>query len=237
MSKSLEIDLTGISVCILMPNYQGEVPMDTMVSMLKTQETLTNMGIPLDFLFERGNALVDSARNNLVAHYLKQSNAKKMFFIDSDMAWTPDDFIRILGFSTIYPSIAATYTTRSDNPHKFFLNVGEENKVVFNEHGLLRVEGLGLGFSCFDRELIEEVSKKARKYKTEEGMIARLFKIGMSKKGKYQGEDISFFKLLKELGYYTWVDLDITLTHIGTKLYKASPREALEKLNYQLEKE
>lgn len=220
-----------------MPNYYGNIPMETMVSMLKTQETLTGMGIPLDFLFERGNALIDSARNNLVAQYLKRSVAQKMFFIDSDMAWTPDDFIRILAFSTIYPSVAATYTTRSDNPHKFFLNVGDDDKFELNEHGLLRVEGLGLGFSCFDRKLIEEASAKARKYKTEEGRIARLFKIGMSKEGKYQGEDISFFKLLKDLGYSTWVDLDITLTHVGTKLYKASPREALEKLNYKLEKE
>lgn len=64
-----------------------------------------------------------------------------------------------------------------------------------------------------------------------------MFKIELNKNGKYSGEDISFFRGLKALGYDTYIDIDITLSHVGIKHYTMNPREALEKTNFILEKE
>lgn len=230
-SKEVEFDLKGLSVLVGIPNYSGYIPIDLARSLLYVEAKLQALGIGFGFLYERGNALMETTRNNLVASFIDKPEFNRLFLIDDDIVFNPDDFIRLLAFSTIYPVVSATYTVRNDAPYKVFLNIDEGKDPEFTEHGLMKVNALGMGFTCLTRDVVETAWNSCTESYNDNGVVKpRLFKMFVNEDGNFVGEDISFFKYLKSLGYQPVVDLDIILSHVGTKFYTAHPRFVLEQV-------
>jgi hypothetical protein len=230
-TKDVEFDVSGLSVLVAIPNYSGYIPIDLARSLLYVEAKLAKLGVGFGLQYERGNALMETTRNNLIYSFIGRPDYNRIFFIDDDIVFDPDDFIRILAFSSVYPVVSATYTVRNDNPYKVFLNMDEDKHPEFNEHGLLKVNALGMGFTCLTREVVENAWNSCTEYYNDEGVTkSRLFKMHVNEDGNFVGEDISFFKYLKSLGYQPLVDLDVILSHVGTKFYTAHPRFILEQV-------
>lgn len=213
-----EFDLSGTSVCIAIPCYSGIVPIETAVALTQTVIQLREFGVKVDICSERENGIITAVRNRLVARYLQESEAEFMFWLDDDIIFTPEDFISILAFSTEKKMVAATYPVRKDEP-KFFLKYHDDGKnPEFDEYGLIKSKGLGLGFTCMHRSLVEEAVKGCETY-TDLGMtIPDVFKMGV-RDGKYWGEDMWFFDHLYKLGHIVYVNPLINLKHVGRKDY------------------
>ena len=88
--------------------------------------------------------------------------------------------------------------------------------------GLVKCKGLGMGFVCMSREVVEAVCKDKPTYKKtkESSSVLEIFRNGVVD-GEYWGEDMNFLYDLYALGYITYVDSDIHLQHVGTKYYDA----------------
>jgi hypothetical protein len=218
--KQLRVDLDGVSVFLAMPVHR-DLPIQTVHSLLETQSTAISVGLRCHIHFEIGCALVEVSRSACVHNFLK-TEYTKMFWIDSDMQWSADDFLRTVAMSTEMKAICGSYPLRSE-PLRFQLNTLGEKTVPMNKWDCIPCESGGLGFSIIDREIIEKLAANAPLSKAPPGNMEgqpmrHIFRCGL-RNGEITGEDILFFDDIRALGYEVWCDPHIHLGHVGSKVY------------------
>jgi hypothetical protein len=228
----IEIDMAGISVMLAMPTHRDLSP-SVVKSIILTTCELKDRNIPFCVQMEAGSSIVHHVRS-MIAHDFLKSDYSRLFWVDSDITWEPDDFLRFLAMSTRMDVVCGAYPAKQDPP--LFL-LGIENRTVeSNEFGCVPLGGVGLGFSCIQRHVIEELAANAPKLKFHnrkepipgifrfdtftEKMTAEDFALGYEAEAR--GEDMAFFTDIRALGYTVWVDPSITLGHIGPKTYTGS---------------
>jgi hypothetical protein len=216
----MKFELAGLSVMICMPTHR-DLPPQTVCSMLETQHELLARGIPFEFQMQVGGSLVHHSRTKC-AHLFLKSECNRLFWIDSDIVWSPQDFCRLLAMSTKMECVSAIYPSKSD-PADFYLRCDDINAPIeANEFGCLPLKGLGLGFTVVHRKVIEELSEKAPKRKINgiDELIPSIFRLD-HEGDEERGEDMAFFSDVRALGYKVHLDPAISLGHIGPKEYRA----------------
>lgn len=211
--------MAGVRVMLAMPTHR-DIPAQTVRALLATQDALLRQGIPFAIEMQCGGSLVHHARTKAAWHFL-QSNYTHLFWVDSDMAWEARDFLRLLAIGTKLECVSAVYPCRAE-PTRFYVAPMDAERVEANEYGCIAVRGLGLGFTCVQRSVIERLAEQAPKLRypdIDEGAVPRLFRCD-EKDGFARGEDIAFFDDIRGLGVQPWLDPSIELGHIGQKEYR-----------------
>jgi hypothetical protein len=227
--RQAEVDLTGVSVCIAIPCYSGTLPIETALALVQTSVKLKEMGIQFDIVSERENGLVTSVRNRLLYRYLTESDSKYLFWLDDDIIFTVDDFIQILAIATKKKMAAASYPTRTDVPVFFIKYINDKTPEFDSDFGLIKSQGVGMGFICMERDIVQEVfdAYEDQEYIDEELKPRDIFKVGVINK-KYWGEDMSFLtELYQKFNHITYVHPWINLKHVGRKDYNAKLMDSL----------
>jgi hypothetical protein len=225
-----QIDLGGVSVMIAMP-VKGAPTLPTTMSLIRTVDELARRGIKYDLVFQvDGN--IEYARSK-AAYEFRKSDYHRLFWIDADMAWTIDDFMRILALSMKMDIIGAPYTARCDPPQFFMgfpaaVGAKEDCEITIegNEWGCIEATGYGAGFFCCSRYAIEKVSGSMEpiKFTLCPDKMPHIFDCDIVN-GEFIGEDMAFFARARNLGIKVWFDPNLTLGHVGSKTYSASFRE------------
>lgn len=225
--KSHKISLDNLSVCIGMPSSRDIHPL-VVKSMFSTQSMCIKRGIPCHLAMIAGNAIIQWARDEVIDMYLK-TDANRLFCIDSDILWEPEDFMRLLALSQKKDIVCGSYPAKKDQP-TFYIRYDESGIIEADEYGLIEILGIGLGFTVIRREVIEKISESSPKLYDEisQRKISSIFKIG-EYKGSRRGEDMSFFESLIDLGYKVNLDPSIELGHIGTKIYRGKIMDVLQR--------
>jgi hypothetical protein len=218
----MNFNLTGLHVFIAMPAHRDINPW-TVRSLMDTKATVEKRGVPIQVVIPDGSSLVEVARSVCADLFLK-SECNRLFFIDSDIVWEPDEFVRILAMSTVMDVVLASYPVKRD-PVQFFIHAGEE-RIATNEYGCLPNIGSGLGFTCIQRHVIEKLAEKAPKvfFADSTERIPHIFRCDVEdeKDGgkRFVGEDIAFFDDVRKLGIEVKLDPTIELGHHGSKTFK-----------------
>lgn len=217
----MKFNMAGISVMLAMPTHR-DLPPETVGSLLDTQQACFERGIPLQVYFGKGSSLVHHARSKIAWQFL-QTPFTRLFWIDSDMAWSSEAFLRLLGLSTVKDVIAAAYPPRHATGN-WFIRFDQET-IVADEHGCLEAKDLGLGFACLSRKVIEKLADQAPKARfpdiNDGNPIPHIFRMGMSG-DMAMGEDVAFWADVRSLGYSLSIDPTIELGHIGQKVFTGS---------------
>lgn len=215
---SEEISIDGIKVCIALPSHSGMIPLELGLALADLTADCQKYGVILSILAERGNSLVTGARNKLLARFLKETDSEYLFWIDDDIVFKSIDFLTLLALCIKRKSVAASYCTKSDDNPVFFIHT-PSGSMEFNEEGFIEADGVGLGFACQHRSILEPLLENKDTYldKNKE-TVWDVFKIG-AVGGKYYGEDMTFFKELYKNGHITYVHPMIHLKHVGRKDY------------------
>jgi hypothetical protein len=226
MMQNLTIDLAGIRVMVGIPAGR-DLPVLTVKSLMGTQQLCRDRQVPFQLGMVAGSAVVQWARDEVVDLFLK-SNATRLFWIDSDMVWEPEQFMRLLALSQYRDVICGSYPAKKDQP-TFYVNFDEEAGLVQGEYGLLEINGIGLGFTVMHRRVVEQLVAKADTVRDDVAgrELAAVFRIGRTPEGRRQGEDMAFFADIKALGHKIWLDPTVDLGHVGSKTYTGSIRDAL----------
>jgi hypothetical protein len=213
------ISLGSVSVAIGMP-VGKPIPYQTVSSIFATAFVLGQMNIRCDLLMQICG-VVQIARDSVLDEFLK-GKADKLFWIDSDMAWEPKDFLRLLALSMEHDVVAAAYPHRSGETNLFQVNTDGIETPVVNKYGLRAVNGLGLGFCIVDRKACELLAGKAPRVMDgwSKREMAEVFRVDRSAKGYRRTEDIAFFDDLREAGFTVWCDPSIELGHIGEREWR-----------------
>ena len=231
MTKTIDLDPAHVSVFIAMPTHRP-LEMETVVALLGTIHALDCRGIRWTFESKARSSLVHHARS-MAAEVFRTSEHTHIFWIDSDMVWQPGDFLRLLALATVMPCVTAAYTAKCDPP-KFMMSVGDD-AVEANEYGCLPIKGLGLGFACVQRQVMEALADQAPRCRFPDvpEPIPHIFRLddtpGRDGVLAARGEDIAFFADVLENGFGVWLDPNITLGHIGTKTYEANVLDFMER--------
>src|SRR5262245_59905496 len=104
----MEFSLAGISVMLAMPTHR-DFPAGTVAGLLDTQYACLKSGIDFGGEFGKGSSLVHHARSKIAWTFLQETRWNRLFWIDSDMAWKADAFLRILALSTVKDVVGAVY--------------------------------------------------------------------------------------------------------------------------------
>ena len=219
--EKIEISFKGVKPFIAIPVHRT-VEAETFIASLSTIDKLARSGIDYVAEVAKGSSLVESARNKLAHRFLK-SDCSHIFWIDSDINWEVDAFMRLLALSTKVTIAAGCYPAKCDGP-KFMINGTLEPSLM----GTYAVNGLGLGFCCVRRRVIEDLASRAPKLKYPEGEeMFRIFRCDIDG-DHFMGEDIAFFTDARKLGYHVHVDQTLELGHIGAKEYRGRLADAIQ---------
>lgn len=222
--QDITINLDGLSVMVGMPAGR-DLPALTVKSLMGTQALCRKVGVPFQLGMVIGSAVVQWARDEVLDLFL-QSDATRLFWIDSDMVWEPEQFMRLVALSQYRDVICAAYPAKKDQP-TFYVNY-DASSMVHGDYGLLNINGIGLGFTIMSRKVVEELAAKAPQITDDvsKRSIASVFRID-STNGRRRGEDMAFFADIRALGYTVYLDPTVDLLHIGTKAYSGTIRDAL----------
>jgi hypothetical protein len=214
----VDVALNDLSVMIGMPTHR-DIPPQTVASLVATVRRCHKLDIPLEIGMTICGSVV-TGRDDVLDTFLK-SECNRLFWIDSDQTWTPEQFIRLLAISKMTPIVGATYPAKLDPP-TFYVRFDPAAGLEPDALGLIEVHGMGLGFTVLQRlaaskpRVIDEVNGRE---------MASVFRWGVLD-GKRQGEDMGFFADLRELGYKVYLDSLTNIGHIGVKEYRGSVRDA-----------
>lgn len=222
----MNFDISGLKVMIGMPIMDGRKAWETEKSLLDTRQAIRATGIHFEERFVVGCSVVEQARSK-IAHQFLDSECNRLFMIDADMVWRPDDFLRLLALSTKLEVVGCTYPAKK-LPAVFMLQY-DESELVANEYGCLPIHGMGLGFTVVSREVMERLANRAPDLIFPDSPTPKphIFR-GDAFNGAVRGEDMAFFADIRELGYKVWLDPAVELGHVGTYVYRASFLELMQ---------
>lgn len=224
-----------------MPIGSGSLPWPTAAALLGTVRVCDKEGVPVKVEAPVGCSIVQWARSTIVESFLR-TEFTHLFFIDADIVWHPDQFFRILGFAGVLDVVGATYPLKREAGGYLINFAGEPGKYEVNGLGCIKIESMGIGFTCIRRTVLERVaSTKTRMFDLMNNLDYRdIFRVDRSVDAsigltKPRGEDTAFFADVRELGYDVWLDPSVNLGHHGTYVYSGDVIDALGLQDYAKE--
>ena len=207
-----------LSVCIGLPTG-SQMPWQTALALAATTRLCATKGIPVEVAVVAGASIVTEARNKVLDAYFK-TDCSRLFWIDSDIVWREEDFLRMLVLSEEMPVLCASYPhKRLDERHTIRLLDGEP---IVNEFGCRQVAGTGLGFTVVRREVLDKLVFRRVFDEVQGEDIPDVFRVDTvlrSGRCTRRGEDIAFFSDLRDLGCEIWHDPSVKLGHVGMHVF------------------
>lgn len=211
-------------VVIATPGSNFEL--DYVKSLLSTVEKLNKLGIKYKFV-NGVSSIVAVARErclfpNLFNSGMNQEifdgefDCSKIFWIDSDVKWEPDDFIKLLNSNK--DIISGSYIMGDDMQVPIFPKIGfsplTKGGVISLPQEPQKIEACGMGFMCVNYSVMEKIDKPWF------GDIEININQGEKEPFKWfcNSEDIAFFERAKRAGVEVWFDPAVRVGHIKKRL-------------------
>lgn len=212
-------------VMVAIPAYTGVVHMGTMRSLMTDLIGLIKRGDQFTLVDDIGNALIADCRG-IIATKFYHSDCDELIFIDSDVAWEEGALLKLVDYPV--DLCAGIYPTRTE-PIKYCVHWLQERKELWADPntGLLEVEAVPTGFMKISRncitKMIEAYPQQYYSDATEDNLYWPLFEhyVDQDKGWKY-GEDYSFCYKWRKINGQVWVDPELTMGHIGNKLFEGN---------------
>ena len=168
-------------VLICIPSFDQKIHLETISSIINVRDTLMQAKIGCGMMWIR-DSLITRARNKLVTEFLKQDNYTNLFFIDADVTFEPQQFIRVLLYDK--PITAAPYPIKNEAPVEkgdasqgWCLNfpIGPYD-LSENDKGFKKVNYAGTGFMCIQRKVFEMILEQYPQIKYKTDVVAEINK-------------------------------------------------------------
>ena len=207
-----------MKLCIAIPSYDLTIPVETAVHLSQATATLQRNGIPVTMQWGTAS-LIDLNRSRLIKRFLYETECDKLFFLDADIIFKTEDFLRLVMHSQKYDAVGAIYPRRADPP-KFFMKVKPDRELTVNEDGLMEIIGMGMGFCIIDRKVFDKMRPLVPVVQTADDAQLEFF-CDIRYSPTHCGEDISFFKRwCEDCGGKVFIDPAINLKHVGRKEFE-----------------
>lgn len=199
------------------PTYDGKVHAPYLLSLSNTGLLLERAAIPFHIQINIGGSLIVCERNNLIHQFMK-SDCTHLFFIDSDLGWSPRSVLEFIKFDKDF--IAGIYPDRVMKNFTFRPIFNENGSVVVRE-GLIESEYVPAGFMMIRRNVIEKMYEfyKDLHYTSDDEYFpsgVALFNTEIFE-NRFWGEDFVFCRRVRNAGFKILVDPMVMFDHRGVK--------------------
>lgn len=223
MAEEKRVSLNGRRLFVAIPAHDGRLNIKTSFALCQFMVEAASLGIKV-YLSDLSNcSIITMARNALVHEFLK-TDATELLFIDSDVVVNPDAILRLMAQSGGKDVTAGAYPRRAKDK-KFFTDVyyNSAGDVEF-ESSLMRVERVGTGFMLIQRHVIETLVKNHPEWTYENTVtgekMSAVFDFQIVN-GKYVGEDYLFCDRVRAEGFKVYIDVEISLPHVGSETFSS----------------
>ena len=171
-------------------------------SLLRTGVECAKAGYDVYHAVAAGNPFLDLARNELVNKFLA-SDADDLLFVDADVGWDANTVTRILSYDE---EVVGGLVPKRDANN---VDVFHQNAItgVMSPKGLVQCKEIPTAFLRIKRSAFDKIEKP-------------YFKIGNSEKDF--GEDIYFCRKWIASGNFMWIDMDISFSHRGGRVWRGN---------------
>lgn len=213
-----------IKVLIATPSYDGKFDVRYLNSLFETQKIAPSHNIQLLPYFLCYDSLIQRARNDYFRTAF-QSGVDVLFFIDSDIGWNPEDFVKIV--KSQYDVIGASYRKKTNNEELYAFKakeVGQNDfKLTPDSNGILEVSGLGFGFIKFSKSAVKALWDSEKNFyggkTTDTQFTKNICECIINSDNDFVSEDIIVGFKWAGLGNKTYLDTTIDLIHSGNAEY------------------
>lgn len=189
-------------------------PYPAFLASLEASVPLLNAaGIQHSVIFEVGNPYISAARATMLRKAL-DAKADIVVFIDHDMAWRPEDLLRLI--QTSGDVVAGLYRfKKADEEYMGALDGGETP--IVRDDGALRAFRVPAGFLKVTKEAVDRfmTAYPSLCYGPRYNLSIDLFNHG-AHDGVWYGEDYAFSRNWLAAGGEIWVVPDLQLDHHGS---------------------
>ena len=249
-----------------LPCYDMAVTEPFFMSMIKTVMGFKEIGLKFA-ISTITDSLINRARNQLVAKFLANPEFTHFMFIDVDLAFVPDDILKLLWhdkdiITGAYPIKEINWNKVKDNVNKgmaaeliaknstrFVVNpVSHDKNTIRVDKGALEIYDAGTGFMLIKREafirLIEAYPEL--KYNDDTGILKgeernwsyAFFNSYVDEEtGRFLSEDYGFGRYWQKIGGEVWVDPAIELTHLGRFPYQGRMLDYIQQIGTFVEED
>lgn len=230
-------------VVIATPFYELKGFSPYIQSLQATIRLLMLHGIDWRFMELSGDSYVHRARNTMCHHFLEDPDATDLFFIDSDMSWNPEAFVKMCMLPEgvvggAYP-VKNCWEAWTSIPHWQAENGQNVLKGRDLGDGSALIEALVVagGFIRIKRQVLEEFRKRYPDLWYREGSSApdkpelrfTQFFGAESIEHQFYGEDHMFSRKLREMGVKMYIYPNVDITHWGYKEFPGNYDKFLRK--------
>ena len=203
-------------VIIATPAHNETVHVGFMDSLIQTIRMSIDKKIDIYPIQVCGDALVQRARNDLIAMAI-ETNCDDIIFVDSDQQWNPEWIFKLLDYPV--DVVGGAVVKKCDIP-MFNVKILPTSSVD-QSTGLMEIESLGTGFLRISKAAMIAVSNESQEYKDSNKTCKMVFNIEIVD-GELISEDNVFCKKWRKLGGKVFVDPTMTCSHIGLKKWEGS---------------
>jgi len=232
-------------VVVATPCFGGLVNQAYMLSVLKLVQLAAGGEFDLDVVLMGGDSLITRSRSVLVSRFLDNPRATHLMFIDADIGFEPDQFLRLLRLDKdfaagAYPlkqidwralparAVAGEPLAAAGLSYVGQICAGAELR---RHDGFATAKYAGTGFQLikrcvFERLIVAHPELKFRAVHTLTNekpggdSLYALFECAIDPEtGVYLSEDYAFCGRWRALGGEIWLDLKSRLTHAGMTYY------------------
>ncbi len=216
------------SVLIAMPCYGGMVSDKTAKVLFNLGKGLIKNGIDHGLLTMANESLVTKARSRIANFYMNNTEYEKILFIDADVGFTNEDALKVILSDK---DITCGAYPMKGIPLRYNYNISSPPVA---EEGLVQIENIGFGFCCIKRQVFQDIQNRygdELKYypalnnssyppTEQEYHNSYHYFLEMKKDMSFLPEDFSFFERASSVGYKSWLDTSIRLSHVGSHVYQ-----------------
>lgn len=207
------------TVIIATPSGTGRVCASYAYSLVETVRAAAAFGIVVRPLFVAHDALVQRARNDLLL--MCRETGFDVVWIDDDMEWSPDDFMKLIGCGV--DVVGAAVRKKTDERDEYNI-VPAEGKTV-SDH-LLEVLSVGTGMLFMSGVAIDALWRSGAPYLENRRQKRWAFETLVAN-GLLMSEDVAACARLREAGFSIHIRTDVNPRHWGTKAWRGDIAAAL----------
>ena len=204
------------SVFIATPSFSGGPSGPYTYSLMRTKEAAAECGISIHWCLLTANCHVDDSRNYLVREFL-ETDCEDFFFIDADVGWQPEDFIKLV--LSDHDVVAGIYPKKNDvYDYPVIFPAGE---MWADSDGWVKASKVPTGFLRFKRSVIQRLyDAENRKFNSVKEVDrlpqAIIFERTFVDNKRISG-DYSACDKWAAMGGEIFVDPEMRFIHEGTK--------------------
>lgn len=251
MTDTHSAAVTGLWIAT--PCYGNMVTHHYLKSILKLQKACIERNLPLSVDTLGNESLVTRARNTLVATFLDRPQFSHLLFIDSDIAFEPEQVFRMLDsghevVGGVYPikwldwqRIGGVVRAGHPDPEPVSLHYAVEfdGQEIKAREGFAKARYVATGFLMLRRSGLERMRERYPELKINVAHVAGLprsenhyafFDTMIDPDTRtYLSEDYAFCRRWQAIGGEIWVDLRSKLTHIGSVGFRGDLTQVLQR--------